>query len=189
MTAAKEGSGAGLVAQALGYLVGTGSLFLYTPIAIRVCRQRDASGLTLSTWWLKLISYTLTNVYSFANGYPISTYVETIIITVEAFVVLVLVAFYQRRLGANFACIGLSYVLASTWGITAAPLQALELGQTFSTLTNTGALMPQLQLNARSRSAGGYSPLTAGLACAGCLIRVFTTIELTGADPSPDRYF
>ena len=99
----------GLVARGLGYLVGAGSLLLYTPIAIRVYRQQDASGLTLSTWWLKLASYTCTIVYSLANHYPISTYVETVIISGEALIILALVAFYQRRLDATFAGATLAY--------------------------------------------------------------------------------
>ena len=73
-----EVSATSVIAQGLGYVVGAGSLLLYTPIAIRVCRQRDASGLTLSTWWLKLISYTCSDVYSFANGYLVSTCVALI---------------------------------------------------------------------------------------------------------------
>ena len=80
------------VATALGYLVGAGSLALYTPIVWRVSRQGDASGLTLSTWWLKLASYSCSDVYSLANGYPLSTYVETLVITAEAALVLAVVA-------------------------------------------------------------------------------------------------
>ena len=89
------------IAGALGYVVGAGSLALYTPILLRVGRSGDASGLTLSTWWLKLASYTCSDVYSFANGYPLSTYLETLIITVEAALVLAVVAAYQRRLGVG----------------------------------------------------------------------------------------
>ena len=73
-----EVSATSVIAQGLGYVVGAGSLLLYTPIAIRICRQRDASGLTLSTWWLKLISYTCSDVYSFANGYLVSTCVALV---------------------------------------------------------------------------------------------------------------
>lgn len=73
-----EVSATSVIAQGLGYVIGAGSLLLYTPIAIRVCRQRDASGLTLSTWWLKLISYTCSDVYSFANGYLVSTCVALV---------------------------------------------------------------------------------------------------------------
>lgn len=173
----------GIIAQGLGYLVGAGSLLLYTPIAMRVVRQRDASGLTLSTWWLKLLSYSCSDVYSFANGFPLSTYVETLIITVEAAVVLAIVAFFQRRLDGSFIALALGYGAACAWALSAAPASMIAFGQAAATLLNTGALLPQLLLNFRRRSPGGYSPLTAGLACAGCAIRLFTTVELAGSDP------
>ena len=174
---------ASLIARSLGYVVGVGSLLLYTPIGLRVYRQRDASGLTLSTWWLKLISYSCSDVYSFRNNYPVSTYIETLIITVEASIVLGLVAYYQRRLDPAFACIAFFYVAACAWALTAAPPEAIAFGQASATLLNTGALLPQLLQNYQRRSPGGFSPITAGLACAGCAIRLFTTIELTGSDP------
>lgn len=173
----------GVLARGLGYLVGAGSLLLYTPIAIRVCRQRDASGLTLSTWWLKLLSYTCSDCYSFSKHYPISTYTETLIVTVEAAVVLVLVATYQRRLDASLGVLALGYALVLAWALAAAPPAALALGQTAATIFNSAALLPQLLLNYQQQSPGGYSPLTASLACVGCLIRLFTTVELAGSDP------
>ena len=51
----------------------------------------------------RLLSYTCSDAYSFRNGYPLSTYIETLIITVEACGVLLLVAHFQRRLDAAFA--------------------------------------------------------------------------------------
>mmetsp|Transcript_40956 Transcript_40956/g.132298 ORF Transcript_40956/g.132298 Transcript_40956/m.132298 type:complete len:311 (+) Transcript_40956:35-967(+) len=174
---------AGLIARWLGFLVGAGSLLLYTPIAARVYRQRSADGLTLSTWWLKLLSYTCSDAYSFRNGYPLSTYIETLIITVEACGVLLLVAHFQRRLDAAFAGLALSYLAAATWALSAAPPEAIALGQSAATALNTCALLPQIAQNAARRSPGGFSPVTAGLACAGCAIRLFTTVELAGSDP------
>ena len=50
-------------AKGIGYLIGIGSLLLYTPIAIRICRQQHANGLVISTWWLKLISYILSDIF------------------------------------------------------------------------------------------------------------------------------
>ena len=38
------------LAEILGYMVGAGPLLLYTPIAVRVLRQRHADGLAISTW-------------------------------------------------------------------------------------------------------------------------------------------
>jgi len=172
-----------VVASALGYLVGAGSLALYTPIVWRICQQGEADGLCLSTWWLKLASYSCSDVYSIVRGYPLSTYVETLIITLEAAVVLGLVASYQRRLDGAFALGAAALASGWVWALTDVPPQAIALAQGSATLLNTGALLPQLAQNARRREAGGYSPLTAALACAGCTIRLFTTMELTGADP------
>ena len=171
------------VATALGYVVGAGSLALYTPILLRVIRSGDASGLTLSTWWLKLTSYTFSDIYSFANGYPIATYLETLIITVEAALVLGVVGAYQRRIDATFAFSAVALVATCAWAITDAPPAAISLAQASATILNTGALLPQLAQNWRRREAGGYSPLTAALACTGCTIRLFTTVELAGSDP------
>ena len=171
------------VADALGYVVGAGSLALYTPILVRVCRTGDASGLTLSTWWLKLTSYSCSDVYSFRNGYPISTFVETLIITIEAALVLAVVGASQKRIDATFGVCAVALVATSAWAVADAPPGAVALAQGTATLLNTGALLPQLAQNSRRREAGGYSPVTAALACAGCTIRLFTTIELAGSDP------
>jgi mannose-P-dolichol utilization defect protein 1 len=171
------------LATSLGYLVGAGSLILYTPIAVRILRQRTADGLTLSTWWLKLAAYSCSDIYAFTNGYPLSTYVETLIITAEAFVVLILVAHYQKRMEASFAA-GLGvFLVVVVLGISVAPPELVAVGQAGAALLNVGALIPQFQLNAKLQTAGGYSPVTAGLAATGCLIRVFTTIQLADSDP------
>jgi mannose-P-dolichol utilization defect 1 len=173
-----------IVANGLGYLVGAGSLLLYTPIAIRITRQRSADGLTLSTWWLKVISYTCSDIYGYANGYNLSTYVETLVITIEAAVVLVLVAYFQMTL-----CHGIFYVPFATYLTLTVlaiagfvPLSVISVGQAMSMVLNVGAILPQLRLNQQLKTSGDYSPITAALASGGCLIRLFTTITLNSAD-------
>lgn len=176
-------SEANLIAEGLGYLVGAGSFLLYTPIAVRIVRQSSADGLTMSTWWLKLASYTCTDLYSFTKEYPLSTYLDTVVITVEATVILMLVAYYQQSLSMKFysgtALFGLMVAVA----LTCAPLELLALGQASSVVLNVGALLPQFALNARLRTAGDYSPITAALASVGCSIRLFTTYQLADSDP------
>ena len=56
------------VATGLGYLIGAASVLLYTPIAIRIIRTKSADGLSISTFWLKLVSYTCTDVYNIIVG-------------------------------------------------------------------------------------------------------------------------
>jgi len=173
-----------LIATALGYLIGLGSLLLYTPIAVRVVRQRSADGLALSTWWLKLGSYLCSDIFYITKGYPLSTYVETLTITVEAGVVLILVAYFQQSLfNVRFIALASMFALLSVYGLMAAPPEVVAFGQVSSVVLNSGALVPQFMLNKRNQTKGDYSPVTAGLASAGTAIRIYTTIALNNSDP------
>ena len=173
-----------LLATSLGYLIGLGSLLLYTPIAVRVVRQKSANGLALSTWWLKLGSYLCSDIFYITKNYPISTYIETLTITVEAGVVLFLVAYFQQSL-FNVRFIGLAsmFALLSVYGLMAAPPEVVALGQLSSVALNSGALLPQFMLNKRNQTKGDYSPVTAALASVGTAIRIYTTIALNDSDP------
>eukprot|EP00980_Cylindrotheca_fusiformis_P008945 scaffold1909_cov130-Cylindrotheca_fusiformis.AAC.12 len=169
-------------AECLGYLIGAGSLLLYTPIAFRLARQKSAEGLVVSTWWLKVTSYTASDVYAFTHGYPISAYLETLIITLEAAVVLGQVVYFQRRADEKFWYTVAAYSTTSLFLLFAAPAGIVALGQVASAILNTGALIPQFLLNNERQKAGDYSPVTAGLAAGGCFARVFTTIQLANSD-------
>lgn len=170
------------VAQSLGLLIGVFSLVLYTPIAVRLLRQKSADGLVTSTWWLKLSSYTASDIYGFTHGYPVSTYIETLIITVEAATILGLVVYYQNRADKTFWLLALAFVTTVFYLLNAAPPQVIALGQGAATILNIGALIPQFLLNNERQKAGDYSPITAGLAALGCMARIFTTIQLAGSD-------
>ena len=173
------------VARGLGYVVGTAAVILYAPIAVRVVRQGSADGLTLSTWWLKLTSYTCSIVYFFDRGYPFSAYSETVVLAGESVVILGLVAFYQRRLfrpefAGTLALYGVAVGTAVTG--TLAP-EVLALGQAAAAAINVFALAPQFALNYRTQSSGDYSPVTLSLAATGCAVRLFTTAQLADGDP------
>lgn len=157
---------------------------LYTPMAIRLFRQKSADGTTVVTWMMKLSAYTCTDLYSLWKKYPISTYIETVIITVEAAIILYLVVLYQRRcqdpgvLGFTFA-----FVTITAYLYLQTPPVLLELGQLFATGLVSAALVPQFHLNYRNQHKGDYSPITAALASIGCAIRLFTVQQLADSDP------
>mmetsp|Transcript_30601 Transcript_30601/g.29510 ORF Transcript_30601/g.29510 Transcript_30601/m.29510 type:complete len:246 (-) Transcript_30601:208-945(-) len=172
-----------LFAEGLGYLVGAGSLLYYTPIAVRLVRQGSADGLTISTWWLKLASYMCSNIYAFTHEYALSTYIDSLIITAEALVILCLTAKYQKLWNYKFQ-LGLGiYGFVTTFMVMFAPSKLIAFGQGSSSILNVAALVPQFAQNANKKTAGDYSPITASLGSIGCAIRLFTTVQLTGSDP------
>ena len=171
------------VAETLGYLIGAASILLYTPIAIRIIRTKSADGLTISTWWLKLTSFTCTDVYNIRNNIPFSAFSETLVITFEAALVLALVTYYQTRIDiTTFVLMGM-YLTITTWALNEASDEWISIAQILATVLNTSALLPQLKQNFDRQSSGDYSPITASLASVGCTVRLFTTMELANGDP------
>ncbi len=171
------------LATALGYLIGLGSLMLYTPIAVRLFRQKSADGTTMVTWMMKLSSYTCTDLYSLWKHYPISTYIDTLVITFQAAIVLTLVVIYQQRY-RDHALWGfiIAFSSGSLYLYFLAPPKILALGQLSSAGLNTGALIPQFLLNYKNKTKGDYSPVTAALATVGCAVRLFTIQQLADSD-------
>lgn len=178
------------IAIALGYFVGVASLLLYTPIAIRLLRTKSADGLAISTWWCKLAAFTCTDIYNIRNGFPIAAFSETVVITFEALIVLMLVAYYQKQWNENTASLVGLYLALTAWALFSPSNAAwgpteefVASAQVVATFLNSAALIPQLHLNFCQRSSGGYSPVTAALGSGGCTIRLFTTMTLAGGDP------
>ena len=120
--------------------------------------------------------------------FPISAFSESLVISVEAAIVLALITYYQQNLDAKMLALTLTYVTITSWALLAPESigpsnDAISFAQEASIFLNGAALMPQLYQNFQRKAAGDYSPITASLASVGCTIRLFTTIELTNGDP------
>ena len=184
------------LATRLGYAVGAGSVMLYTPIAVRLLRQKSAEGLTIATWVCKLASFTCTDVYNIRNGFPVAAFSETLVITFESAAVLALCAMYQNRVNGLTCTMAGAYLAAAAWallspvdsplGISTDVISAL---QVTAIGLNTAALLPQLRQNFERKSSGDYSPVTASVAAVCCMVRLFTTTQLAGGDELLMTYY
>jgi len=177
------------VATALGYALSVASVFLYAPVAVRVARQREAEGLSLSTWWFKAAGFSIFLVYAIRNDFPVAQFGDTAILTAESLLVLALIAYFktsEEKLEEGFEAKfwgGLAALAVGvTWGVTAASEDALKVAQAGAVLTQKGALLPQIRLNFE-RKGCDYSPVTSFSALVGSAIKCFTTVELAHGDP------
>eukprot|EP00808_Paulinella_micropora_P004153 g15774.t1 len=176
--------GAVELANLLGYLIGFGSLSVYTPLIYRIIRKRSAKGLATTTWLLKCVTYGSTCIYSYSRALPLSAYMETISTSAQAFVLLLLVSCLQvefSRIVALFSFILLvgGACLQSSDGGKA----VLSFLQGVAIFVGASAVLPQILLNWRHGSSGEFSILTASLLTVGNLVRAWTTIKLAGGDP------
>lgn len=168
-----------VLAKALGYVLGAGSLFVYAPIALNVLKTKNADGLSVATWCFNLLGLSVALVYPFKKAFPLSTYIEILILTVQSAAILGLVCSYQNLLKEYIVGMSLFSVVAASVAlapnINARVLQALQVA---AILVCNWANVPQIMLTFRRKKAG-WSWITAAMSLAGNLIRVFTTMQLT----------
>lgn len=170
------------IATGVGYMIGAGSVLLYTPMIYRIFRRQSAAGLAPSTWLLKLSCYSASNFYNIYNGYPISSYSEMITLWLQASVMLGSVCYFQKKWWP-VATSAVAIASISAMAATADPQQVKDVylpsAQIFASLSGSGAIVPQLWENYKRGGSGEFSPVTASLLAAGNALRAWTTSELT----------
>lgn len=170
------------IASGVGVLIGGASVFLYTPMMVRVCRKQSAAGLSPTTWLLKLGCYATTDAYNFSHGYALSSYSEIISLSVQAAAMLSLVCYFQRISWPLLVAAGVSGAAALAVGT--ADAGTLESGiipaaQVAASVAGSAAVFPQLLENMRNDASGEFSPVSASMLALGNALRLWTTLELT----------
>lgn len=105
-------------------------------------------------------------------------------LTLEAVWILGLVTYYQKRFDLTTLLLTCTYLTITILALFSPyiPEEWYSLAQVCAIVLNTSALLPQLKQNMDRQSSGDYSPITALLASVGCVIRIFTTLELADGD-------
>jgi mannose-P-dolichol utilization defect protein 1 len=171
-----------VLARGLGWAISGASMSLYLPIAANIVRTRSAAGLSIATWALNTLGFFAALVYPLRRGFPLSSFFDTVCLTVQSVLVLALIVLYRGSRAEGVALVaGLGACgLAFAATLTLAPAWSLVMVQAAATVSMTVALLPQILKNAVRRSSGGWSRSSAALSTVGNGIRVFTTITLTG---------
>ena len=172
-------AGTALTAKVFGYVLGAGSMLVYTPILLSLLKKKNSEGFSVATWVYNLLGMSIALVYPFKMAYPLSTYIELLILTVQSVGILGLVCRYQNLLKEYVAGMSVFSLLVAgvVWGPAINPmaLQALQLA---AILVCNYANVPQIVMTFKSKSAS-WSPITAAMSMAGNAIRIFTTLQLT----------
>jgi mannose-P-dolichol utilization defect protein 1 len=95
-----------------------------------------------------------------------------------------LVTYYQKLLNTTTLLLTISYLTIAIWALFSPNVLEswIAYSQILATVLNTSALLPQLKQNFDLQSSGDYSAVTVSLASAGCVARIFTTMELADGD-------
>lgn len=168
-----------VLAKAMGYSLGFGAMSLYSPIIYNLLSTKDSSGFAIPTWILNVLGTMLAISYPIKRGFPFSTYVELSAVLVQGIFVLGLVCLYRGLLPQFMLGIFPSLAIFATFTFNKnIPDYIVKALQVASIAVCTGANIPQIILTFQRQSAS-WSAITALLSTAGCLVRIFTTVQLT----------
>lgn len=170
-----------VVAKVLGYIIGAGSMAVYLPILLSLLKGKSADGFSAQTWVFNLLGISLACVYPIKKMFPLSTYVELILLAVQSIGILGLICFYQQ-LTKEYLIFMLVFAFATfATTVTPIPSKVLQATQMAAILVCNYANIPQIILTFRRKKAS-WSPITAAMSMAGNLIRIFTTFQLAAGD-------
>lgn len=167
------------VATLLGYSILIGSCTVKLPIIKNVidCRGGGGKCLSLSSIYLETLAILASSVYYYRTSSPLSTYGELLSVLVQNIVIIGLMWCYAKE-SLSSAC------LNSAVGVAIATIMlkfhddwlwTLAVGSTFVSMAGQ---VPQMWENHRNGHTGALSIITQGLNVLGCLVRIFTTLQL-----------
>jgi len=168
-----------IAAKIIGYIMGIGSMLLYSPIIITLLQTKNSDGFSISTWIFNVFGTMLAISYPVKRKFPISTYVELITVLLQGIGILGLICLYQGL--ASQYLLGIIPSILLFTAFLSYPNTSPDIIKSLQMLSigiNTYANIPQIILTFNQKKAS-WSWITAALSMAGCFARILTTLQLT----------
>jgi mannose-P-dolichol utilization defect protein 1 len=171
-----------LASAGLGYAIVAGSGALKAPQVIKIVRSGSAEGVSLPSLLLESLSYAIGTSWGFSRGLEFKDYGEGVIIAVQLVLLVVLVAYYQRKLTSGLSLFVPIVALAAALSLRIVPVHVHEMLLSVTTLISIASRLPQIYTNYKRKSTGQLAFLTFFLAFGGSAARMLTTFINVPAD-------
>ncbi|KJE94517.1 hypothetical protein CAOG_05150 [Capsaspora owczarzaki ATCC 30864] len=166
-----------LLAKMLGYVIILGAVFVKIPQILKIVKAGNAEGISMISNVLELAGYITTFGYNAVLNYPFSTWGEYLFLTIQSFVLLLLLVHFSKAyvLGglAILFEVALAYSIFS--GLVSGDHLKFMLLATIPVFAVSK--IPQILTNFRNGHTGQLSAVTLSMNLGGSLGRVFTTLK------------
>ena len=171
-----------VAASVLGYAVIGGSVLRSVPQIVRMTKARSAEGVSFVANYVELLAFTVILAYNLSRGFPFSTYGEVVFCWAQDVAIVALVLWFTAHMTKRQGAVVAASVAAWSWFLfSGACGPALLLALQACTMPAMGlGRIPQIVLAHRNGGTGELSLITSLLNVIGNVIRIFTTIQLTG---------
>jgi mannose-P-dolichol utilization defect 1 len=165
------------ISKALGLGIVLAGSIVKLPQLLKLVNAKSGAGLSVTGYILETIGYIMTLAYNVRLQFPFSTYGETVFISVQNVLILLLILHYARKdiytIGVLGAVAALAYPLFDPKLVSYKHLQIL---QGLSIPLSLASKVPQIVTNYQNGSTGQLSAFTVFNYLAGSAARVFTTM-------------
>ena len=167
-----------LLSKFLGYSLVGASLMLKFPQILKIYHNSSVTGISLTSFYVETLGFSIMAAYGFHNGQPFSTFGEHALISVQC-VIQVLLFWNIGKVGfTERATVGVMFL--SLWVV---PLFGDLMPEVFwkyvpiyTTLMNLVVKISQIRVIFETGSTGNLSFITNLLNFLGVLSRIFTTL-------------
>jgi len=151
-----------------------------------VLNARSARGLSLPSFSLETLAYSINTTYSFRHEFPFSTYGENFFLSLQNAIIVLLIIHYRPSLSFNYNKRRQHFIFTSLLMslsilfLSIIPHWLLAFLQAATLPLAVSAKLPQIMQNSRARSTGQLSAFAVGAQVLGCLARLYTTAMEVG---------
>ncbi|XP_070556900.1 solute carrier family 66 member 3-like [Ptychodera flava] len=174
----------GVVLQVLNFTCVLPCIALKVPQIWRILQTKSTKGVSITSVLLEWACFAVILVYQFANGYPIESYAEWILLNIQELILVMLVMFYQNFSIFKIFILGMIYMAYSiSSALDVIPMWILAGMMSFITPCSASSKVLQIQKIISSQDSGSVSLMTWLASTYVAAGRVITTYIQTGDIP------
>ncbi|XP_028773116.1 mannose-P-dolichol utilization defect 1 protein homolog 2-like [Neltuma alba] len=167
-----------LISKLLGYAIVAASTTVKLPQILKILNHKSVRGLSMISFELEVVGYTIALAYCLHKGLPFSAYGELLFLLIQALVLVAIIYYFSQPLGAKTWIRALLYCAVAPT-ILAGQINPLLFEALYASqhAVFLFARIPQIWKNFSSKSTGELSFLTSFMNFGGSMVRVFTSIQ------------
>ncbi|XP_042453640.1 mannose-P-dolichol utilization defect 1 protein homolog 2-like isoform X2 [Zingiber officinale] len=161
-----------------GYCIVAASTIVKLPQILKILKHNSVRGLSLVSFELEVVGYTIALAYSIHKGLPFSAYGEFLFLLIQAIILVAIIYYYSQPLGGKTWIKPLLYcAIAPT--IIAGQIDPFLFEALYAShhAIFFSARAPQIWTNYKNKSTGELSFLTCFMNFDGSIDIVFTSIQ------------
>ncbi|ORY86284.1 hypothetical protein BCR37DRAFT_331834, partial [Protomyces lactucae-debilis] len=166
-----------VLSKGLGLGIVAGGSIVKVPQILKLISSGSGEGVSVLSYLLETAAFVITLAYNFRQGFPFSTYGETLFIVVQNIAILLLVlSFKKKYLTAIGILLGLGGAYQALVGADALPFSKIQFLQSLTIPIALGSKLPQIYSIHKNKSTGQLSAFAVFNYLLGSLARIYTTV-------------